>query len=469
MRNISDNLANKYSINNTTCCAISTPPVPGGLGVIRISGPQAADIADRVFHSFSGKVLKTLGGYRALYGTVCDDRGEKIDDCVALNFTAPKSYTGENVVELSCHGGVYILRKVLEALYKAGAVPAGKGEFTRRAFMNGKLDLAQAESVMDVISAQSEQAVRAANSVKDGRLSAAIKSIRDELTDICAHLAAWADYPDDDIPQISEDNLKERISSVKSELKKLIDSFDSGMILKEGITAAIVGKPNSGKSTLMNMLAGCEKSIVTSFAGTTRDVVEEKIMLGDIPVTIADTAGIRDTDNPVERIGVELARGRMKSSQAVLAVFDSSEPLDDEDRRLMEELKGVCCIAVINKSDLESRIETDEIKRNFDHCVYISAANNEGIDAIADEFRKIFISDRLDLSAGILYSERQKNDALNAFECMEEAENALFGGFTLDAVTVSCEAAVSALFELTGEKASEAVIDQVFEKFCVGK
>ena len=467
--NLNDNLNDNLNNNGDTIAAISTPLAPGGIGVIRVSGSSAREIADKVFKSVGGKKLTQIDGYTALYGGVYSESGEKLDECVALNFIAPKSFTGEDTVELSCHGGVYILRKVLEALYAFGARPAQAGEFTKRAFLNGKMDLAQAESVMDLISAQSMQSARAALSVKDGALSKKVGKITEALVDLGAHLSAWADYPDDDIPQVDDEMLRERLSFAESELKKLIDSFDAGKILRQGVNTVIAGKPNAGKSTLMNLLSGCERSIVTSIAGTTRDVVEESVMLGDVPLRLADTAGLRDTDNEVEKIGVQIAKNRLKSAELVFAVFDSSVPLTEDDFELIDAIKDIPSVAVINKTDLDSKIDIKYIEQKFENIVYISALSGEGIDDLKNAVDKIFGTGKVDFTSGVLYSERQKNDALKAYEAVKEAKEAFEYGFTLDAVTVSCEAAVSALLELTGQRASEEIVAQVFEKFCVGK
>ena len=458
-----------YIMINSTISAIATPLAPGGIGVIRISGENAQEIADKVFVSVSGKKLAETEGYRALYGYVTDEKGQKLDECVALNFIAPRSFTGENVVELSCHGGVYIMKKLLSAVFAAGARPAGPGEFTRRAFMNGKMDLAQAESIMDIISAQGEQAARAAMSVKEGSLSHKIDSITDSLIDLGAHLAAWADYPDDDIPQVDEEMLKERLDSAEEALNKLLSTFDTGKILREGVDTVIAGKPNAGKSTLMNLLSGCERSIVTSYAGTTRDIVEETIMLGDIPLLLADTAGIRETDDPVEKIGVDLALGRVKRAQLVMAVFDSSAELTEDDIRLIEDLQNIPSIAIVNKTDLQQVMDIEYIKEKFSHIVYISALKGEGVEELKNAAEELLKTRNFDTSGGVLYSERQRDDARKALECIREAKDAMYLGFTLDAVTVSTEGAVGYLLELTGKRVSDAVVDSVFEKFCVGK
>lgn len=452
-----------------TIVAIATPPGAGGIGVIRLSGEDAFSIADRVFTAKSGRTLASAKGYTAHYGTVHDANGERLDDAVVTVFRAPRSFTGESVVEFSCHGGVYLLRRVLAAVLAAGASPAGPGEFTRRAFENGKMDLAQAEAVMGLIGAGGEQALRAARAGQDGVLSRTIGKIREELVLLAGDLAAWADYPDDDIPQVNENKLKTGLGEAKIALKKLLDSFEAGRILREGVDTVIAGRPNAGKSTLMNLLAGCERSIVTDIAGTTRDVVEETVMLGDVPLRLADTAGIRQTDDPVEQIGVSRALGRVGSAQLVFAVFDSSQPLNDDDRRLTEALGDVPCVAVINKTDLPAAADEDYLRAHFPRIVYLSAKTGEGFEELKKTTRELLGTAQLDPAAGILYTERQRDDVRRALEAVEEADSALWMGMTLDAVTVSLEGALSALFELTGERVSDAVVDSVFERFCVGK
>ena len=452
-----------------TIAAISTAAAPGGIGIIRISGEDARVVGDRVFRAVSGEKLIHAAGYTCRFGHVYGMDGTRLDECIATFFAAPKSFTGEDVVELSCHGGLYILKAVLKAVFAAGAFPAEAGEFTRRAYMNGKMDLAQAEAVMQLISAQGREAMKAAQAGHDGALSRRIGKIRDDLTDIGAHLSAWADYPDDDIPQVDENMLKEKLSAGREALQKLLLSFDGGRILREGVVTVIAGKPNAGKSTLMNLLAGCERSIVTELAGTTRDVIEETVLLGEIPLRLADTAGIRETEDRVEQIGVRIALDRVKTAQFVLAVFDASESLNDDDAAMMDAIGETPCVAVVNKSDLETRIDMDVLRSKFRHIVTISAISGEGLTALSDAAAKALHTANLNPNDGILYTERQRADVQNALSCMEEAENALLLGMTWDAVTVSLEGAIAALNELTGERVSDAVVDKVFEKFCVGK
>lgn len=452
-----------------TIAAISTATAPGGIGIIRISGDEARNIADRVFRAVSGKKLNTAAGYTCYFGHVYDRDGVRLDECIATVFAAPKSFTGEDVVELSCHGGLYILKTVLQAVFAAGAQPAQPGEFTRRAFMNGKMDLAQAEAVMEIISAQGKEAMKAAQAGHDGALSRRIGAIRDDLTDIGAHLSAWADYPDDDIPQVDEAMLRDRLEGGRQALERLLASFDGGRILREGVVTVIAGKPNAGKSTLMNLLAGCERSIVTELAGTTRDVIEETVLLGDIPLRLADTAGIRETEDRVERIGVKIALDRVKTAQFVLAVFDASEPLNSDDMSLMDAIGDTPCVAIVNKSDLESNIDMSVIAGRFSNVVTISAISGDGLKELSDAAAEALHTAQLNPNDGILYTERQRADAQEALRGIEEAQGALLSGMTWDAVTVSLESAIAALNELTGERVSDAVVDRVFEKFCVGK
>ncbi len=451
-----------------TIAAISTAQAPGGIGIVRISGPQARQVADRVFRSPKGKKVADAPGYTALYGWVYEGE-EKLDEAIALVFASPASFTGEDVVELSCHGGVFIMRRVLEAVLEAGAAPAGPGEFTRRAFLNGKMGLTEAEAVMQVISAQGLQSARAARAGKEGALERKIVSIREALIDAAAHLAAWADYPDDDVPQVDEKELLAALREAQKELDRLLRQFDAGRAIREGVDTVIVGRPNVGKSTLMNLLAGCERSIVTQYAGTTRDVVEDTVVLGDILLRLADTAGIRDTDDPVESIGVNIAKNRLQHAQLVLAVFDASVPLEEEDRELIQELSQVPAVAVINKTDLEPKMELASIQKAFSQVVFISARNGEGLEELQRACAQVLDTASLNPAEGMLYTERQRDDAKQALACVEEALGAMELGMTLDAVTVSVEGAVSALLELTGERATEAVVDSVFAQFCVGK
>ncbi len=451
-----------------TIAAIATPQAAGGIGIVRISGPKATEIADRVFKNPSGNALVNSEGYRAYYGNVVQNQ-EVIDEAIALVFKFPRSYTGEDVVELSCHGGLYIVKRVLRAVLENGARMAEAGEFTRRAFENGKLSLTQAEAVMDIIGAQGEQAARAAMSAREGKIAQKIDKLKSEITGYAAHLAAWADYPEEDLIPVDVDDLTGKLSGCIERVKKMIADGDAGRVMREGIDTVIVGKPNVGKSTLMNCLVGCERSIVTHIAGTTRDIVEEKVVLGDVLLRLADTAGIHSTDDPVESIGVERAKSRMRNAGLIIAVFDNSMPLDDDDKKLLESLKNRPCVAVINKNDMENRLEVDYINQIIEHTVYISAKDEHGIDALSAEVSKLLGVAGLNPADGILSGERQLNCSRVCLKMLEEAKEALEIGMTLDAVNVSLDSAVAALLELTGERATDVVTDAVFHNFCVGK
>lgn len=451
-----------------TIAAISTAQGAGGIGVIRISGDHAKQIADRVFVSPTGKTLVKTPGYTARYGHVKDPEGP-IDEVVALVFNSPKSYTGEDVVELSCHGGLYLTKRVLRAVLSAGARAAGPGEFTRRAFLNGKLGLTEAEAVMDLISAQGRQAARAALAGREGALHHRLEQVKSSLLSASAHLSAWADYPEEDIPQVQQSQLEAILSDAGKAMDDLLSRYDAGRAIREGVDTVIAGRPNVGKSTLMNLLSGCERSIVTDVPGTTRDVVEETVLVGDICLRLADTAGIRATDDPVERIGVELARRRVDRAGLILAVFDASDPLHADDLRLLDSIQGIPAVAVINKTDLPKRIDEEAVLQKVNRVVYMSASKGEGITQLEQALSEVLGTAELDPAAGMLATERQRDAAQRCRQCIDEALSALQTGITLDAVTVTIEDALQNLLELTGERASEVVVDQVFHRFCVGK
>ena len=455
-------------MNNSTIAAIATPNAPGGIGIVRISGENALDVAAKIFKSVSGKSVAESKGYCAHFGNVYDN-SERLDEAVCLVFRAPRSYTGEDVAEISCHGGLYVTKRVLRAALNAGAAPASAGEFTKRAFLNGKIDLAAAESVMALIGASGKQAAAAALNTLEGSLSREIKEVAQSLVSVCASLAAWVDYPDEDIEDTSTEDMLPVFENAKKELSDIIRRYDCGRAVTDGIDAVIVGKPNVGKSTLMNLLTGFERSIVTDIAGTTRDVVEEKIVLGEIIMRVADTAGIRDTENVVENIGVNLARRRLERAELVLAVFDGSEPLTDDDLDIINQSKGKKAVALLNKADLPLAADRKIISDAFEYVVELSASTGEGRDLLEKAVAKICSTDEFNPNAACLTSERQRQCCVNALSSIEDAVAAIHGGMTLDAVNVCADCAIDALLELTGEKATSAVVDEVFSRFCVGK
>lgn len=452
----------------STIAAISTAQGQGGIGVIRVSGEQAFTIVDKIFKSVSGKKNMDIKGYTALFGHIYNNE-EVLDEAVVLKYVAPKSFTGENVVEISCHGGMYITKEVLNAVIMAGASLAEPGEFTKRAYLNGKMDLTEAESVMDIISAKSKSAARAALFVKDGALFKKSQQVKQLLLDKAAHLSAWADYPEEDIPEVSEDSIMEAIEESISILEKLLSTYDMGQVVKEGIDTVIAGRPNAGKSTLMNLLVGREKSIVTNIAGTTRDVVEDTVLVGNVMLKLSDTAGIRDTDNEIEKIGVQKTFDKINGAGLVIALFDNNEVLNSEDIDLINKIKDMPCIAVINKIDLEDKVDKKYITDNIENVVYISAKQQDNIDELKNIIEKIAGTENFDPSAGIIANERQRNAIRNAVNSLYEAKESLAMGMTMDAITVSLQETIDYLLELTGEKAGEEIVDSVFHNFCVGK
>lgn len=455
-------------MKSTTIAAISTAQGESGIGVIRVSGDEAIEICDRVFKAVSGKKLSEMKGYSAAFGHIYKEN-EAIDECVATVFRNPKSYTGEDVVELSCHGGIYITRETLRAVLEQGASPAQAGEFTKRAFLNGKLDLTEAEAVIDIISAKSKNAARAALYAKDGALWKRTEAIKNKLVTTAAHLSAWVDYPEEDIEEVTEESLRRVFSESIEELDRLLKTYDAGQTVKEGIDTVIAGKPNTGKSTLMNLLAGHDRSIVTDIPGTTRDIIVETVLVGGIMLRLSDTAGIRDTGDAVEKIGVELAKNRLENCGLVLAVFDDSKPLDENDLSLLEKLDAENTIAIINKTDLESKLDSSPIENKLNDVIRISAKNGDGYTELEKAVARLAGTENFNPSEGILANERQRTAVINAKQSLQNALDALNMGLTFDAAEVDLENAIESVCELTGERVSEVVVDKVFHNFCVGK
>lgn len=451
-----------------TIAALSTPLAPGGIGVIRISGDDAIAVADKVVRTTSGKPLSSLKGYCAAHGKVYGG-DELLDECVALVFRAPRSYTGEDTVEISCHGGVLVSSRVLRAVLDSGARAAEGGEFTKRAFLNGKMDLSEAEAVMSLISAKGDSGMKAALTALDGALSRKTDAFCRVLVSAAANMAAWVDYPDDEIPELDFDVLKSSLNEVYDGINGMLSRFDAGKAVTDGIETAIVGKPNVGKSALMNMLSGFRRSIVTDIAGTTRDVVEETVRVGRVILNLADTAGIRESEDAVESIGVELAKDRIEKAGLILAVFDVSRGLDESDEEILELCKGREVIGIINKTDLPRKADVEKIKDALGEVVFISAVKGDGEKELEEAVERALGTDRIDTSQAMLTTERQRTSAMKALAAVKEATDAIEMGMTMDAINVCIDSAIEYLLELTGKKAREAVVDEVFSRFCVGK
>ncbi len=451
-----------------TIAAIATPHAEGGIAVIRVSGENAVNIAEAVFSPVSGRSVTDMKGYTACYGEI-HDGGIRLDDGVLLIYRAPHSYTGEDTAEISCHGGVYAAQRVLTACFNAGAAPAQAGEFTKRALLNGKISLTQAEAVADIIAAQNEQYLLCAGAQREGALYRRVRAAADSLLSLVTLIQAWIDYPDEMEDEFDGNLEANKLNGIVAELDSLIASHGEGQMLRNGIPCAIVGRPNVGKSTLMNLLTGTERSIVTDIEGTTRDIVEETVTLGGVMLRLADCAGIRETDDTVEHIGVERMIKKLGEATVVLAVFDLSRPLSEDDRRLMELITGKRVLCIANKSDLPELADVSELVQRFGKVIRISAKDENCARVIADAIAEISDLGSLDLSSGFIANERQRLCAVAARDFTAEAVEALNSGMTLDAVGIMCENALDKLYELSGEHVSDTVVDSVFRRFCVGK
>ncbi|MCR4638561.1 tRNA uridine-5-carboxymethylaminomethyl(34) synthesis GTPase MnmE [Ruminococcus sp.] len=452
----------------STIAAVSTPNAMGGIAVIRISGEDAIKVAERIFSPYGDKKVADMAGYTCAYG-IAHDGDEKLDDCILTVFRAPHSYTGEDIAELSCHGGLYVTKRVLRAALANGAVNAEAGEFTKRAYLNGKLDLMKAEAVMDIISAKGEREMKMAENLREGAAYKKAKKCSDKLMKILGDLAAWADYPEEDIPEVRPDVLSDELKEIRDDLHSLVKNYDSGRILRQGVATAIIGRPNVGKSTLFNCLSGCERSIVTEIAGTTRDIIEESVRIGDITLRLSDTAGIHETDDVIEGIGVDMAEKMIGSSELVIAVFDGSCPLTEDDQYLINKINKNNTIAVINKNDVEQAIDDSLLKSKIKHIVYLSAKENTGVEQLHDCIEEIFKLNEADFGTATAANERQKKCIDKALEGIESAILSLEIGEMLDAVNILLDEAEQSLLQLTGEKVTDAVVDEVFSRFCVGK
>ena len=454
-----------------TIVAIATA-VGGGVGMVRLSGEKALAIAGRIFRPVnSAKHPAGMAGYTGAFGRVY--AGEQLlDEAVLFVYRAPHSYTGEDVAELCCHGGEFVLTQVLAAAVAAGARPAEAGEYTRRALMNGKMTLTEAESVIDIMAAQNTQSLRAALGAMEGALHREVLAAADALTDCCAHISAWIDYPEEDVEEVSAPVLLAQLGGVEKTLSRLKKSWQQGQMVRQGISTAIIGSANVGKSTLMNLLSGRERSIVTAIAGTTRDVIEETVRLGDLTLRLSDTAGLRQSDDPIEQMGVERSRRALEQCDLILAVFDESRPLTAEERQWLPALAGRAAVAVYNKQDLPPVLtaeEKAEIAAVVPASVAVSAAAGTGLAELTGEIRRVVGLSHFDPAAAVIANARQLECITAARRSLREGIEALQAGETLDAVSVCLEQSADSLLTLTGRRASAEAIDKVFEQFCVGK
>ena len=453
-----------------TIAAVATAMGEGGIGIVRISGENALSILEKVFCSVKNRPTENR---KLTYGFVTDNfTGEKIDEVMAVYMKAPHSYTAEDVVEIQCHGSIVSLRKILALVLKNGARLAEPGEFTKRAFLNGRLDLSQAEAVIDLVRAKSDKTFDVALSQLEGSFSKKIKEIRSDLVDILVNITVNIDYPDEDIEVITYENLISGLGNVKAKVDSLLATADTGRILREVLNIAIIGKPNVGKSSLMNALLRETRAIVTEIPGTTRDTIEEALTIRNIPVKLTDTAGIRHTDDVIEKIGIEKSKESFNKADLVIFMVDNSRPLDDEDREIIEYIGDRKVLAVINKTDLENRLDISEIKRKLPNGIFIetSMAREDGISRIEDEIENLVYGGKVKQNDSMMVTNvRHKALLEEASSALRDAASMAGAGEALEFLEIDVNRAYEALGEIIGEAVNEDIINEVFARFCLGK
>ncbi len=456
-----------------TIAAIATALSDSGIGIIRISGPEAIEVGNRVYQSKNGcHNLKGYGSHTIHYGFIVDG-DELLDEVMAVIMKAPNSYTKEDTVEINCHGGVLIMQKILETVVKNGARLAEPGEFTKRAFLNGRIDLARAEAVMDMIHSRNEYALRSSISQLKGSVSDCIKGMRREILHEIAFIESALDDPEHISTEGYSERLLPKVEELTARCEKLIASAANGRVLKEGINTVIVGKPNAGKSSLMNLLIGQEKAIVTEVAGTTRDVLEESIRLNGISLNIIDTAGIRSTEDVVEKIGVERATRYAQDADLLLYVVDSSVPMDESDRRIQELIRGRRCIAVLNKTDLEQVVTEEELKKTLPEGIPViktSTRENTGLDELERRVTELFFAGELRFNEEVIITNLRHKEALEeARDSLAQVKGSLETGMPEDFYSIDLMSAYASLGRIIGEEVGDDLVNEIFSKFCMGK
>lgn len=453
---------------NDIISAISTPWGKGGVAMIRISGEGSDKMCETIFRPKSGKPLGSYEPNKAIYGEILYE-GEVIDDGMATIFRAPHSFTGEDTVEICCHGGILLTDKVLRSTYLCGARPAEAGEFTKRAFINGKLSLSEAEAVIDLIDAESTEQIRLARSHVSGVLSRRIAQMKEKIISLLSKIYVFIDYPDEDLSDVSSNEAISETEALLAEAKSLLSTYETGKAISEGIAAVICGKPNTGKSSLLNALSGNDRAIVTDIPGTTRDTVEEKINIGRLTLSLCDTAGIHETDDKVERLGIERSIDKIKNAQLSLCVFDGSRLLSSEDKSVLDKQNPEKTIIVVNKIDIGCVLTKEEFSE-FNNIVFVSAKEHIAIEPLRNLIENLFIKEKIDYkNDAIISNARQFSALLRAIDSIENAKTALEGGYTPDVSGMELELALSALGEVDSRKVSEDVVNAIFSRFCVGK
>lgn len=458
--------------NEDTIAALSTPYGTGGIGVIRISGEKAFEAAEKIFSS--AKPFKDIRSHTVNYGKIVDpDSRSIIDEVLLLKMCRPNTFTREDVVEIHCHGGIVVINRVLDTLFRLGVRPAEPGEFTKRAFLNGRIDLSQAEAIIDLINSKTVESSKAAVSHLEGRLSAKLKSIRQVVVELLAHIEVTVDYPEHDIEEITGEKVFESLNNIKEELLKLAETFDRGKILREGVNIVIAGRPNVGKSSLLNQLSGSTRAIVTDIPGTTRDIIEEYVNIKGIPARITDTAGIRSTEDIVEKLGVDKAYKAIENADLVIMVIAADTGILEEDYDILKSIMGRKSLLLINKTDLVSADRVNKIRSQlseYDIVLEASVANDVGIDVLEKKISELFLKGAIsENSEIILTNARHKHLVDNAIKDVEQAIGSFNAGMPLDMVTIDIKNCADNIGQITGESIDEAVMHNIFSRFCIGK
>lgn len=455
-----------------TISAVITALGEGAVGIVRISGEQALTVGETLFKAASGKKLAEYKPNTMVYGHVYDQDGSLVDEVLAVFMQGPRSYTAEDVVEIQCHGGLQSLKKILQLTYAAGARPAEAGEFTKRAFLNGRIDLTQAEAVMDIIRSRSEASLKLAARQQQGQLAKELRGLRSALVDVVVNLEAVIDYPEEDIEDVTYGRVQESIASCNGAIDSLLAHAHTGKILREGLRTAIVGKPNVGKSSLLNALLKEERAIVSQYAGTTRDVIEEQLLLDGVPLVLADTAGIRSTEDFVEKIGVEKSRQLLQDAELVICVVDGSEGLTAEDEAILAAASGKPCVIIVNKSDLGLAVDLEELKERFgqDKVMTLSAKTLTGVEAFSAWLKDYVYGSEGALSDGAyVQNARQERLLREARQSLEDASQAAAAMLPYDCIEIDVRTAIDLLGEITGDTVQDEIINEIFSRFCIGK
>lgn len=454
-----------------TIAALSTPYGTGGIGVIRVSGESAFDISAKLFNS--SKAMEDIPSHTVSHGKITDpETKEMVDEVLLLKMKKPNTFTREDVVEIHCHGGIVVINRVMELLFKYGARPAEAGEFTKRAFLNGRIDLSQAEAIIDLINSKTVESSRAAVSHLEGRLSNKLKPLREDLVELLAHIEVTVDYPEHDIEEITGEKVYEGLKQIRAELVDLAKTFDRGKLLREGINIVIAGKPNVGKSSLLNQLAGSSRAIVTDIPGTTRDIIEEYVNIKGIPAKITDTAGIRNTRDVVEKIGVDKAYRAIEAADLIVMVIAADTGILKEDEEILQSIGGRKSLILINKTDLTDRAGIDEIKGRLSADIVLEASviNDEGIEGLEDKISELFFKGDISKNEEVLLTNaRHKNLVDRSIHAIDQALSSFDMGMPLDMVTIDIKNSAEYIGQITGESIDEAVMHNIFSRFCIGK